>query len=74
MMKISIKVIPNSKLNSVVSKDAAGWKIKLTAPAVDGKANQALIDFLSEELSVPRRNINIIRGKTSRNKFVEIIE
>jgi uncharacterized protein len=50
------------------------YKVKLTAPPIDGQANKMLIDILSEYLGVPRRNLTIIGGKTARIKIVDIEE
>ncbi len=47
-------------------------RIRLAAPPVDGAANDALVAFLSEALEVPRRNIQIISGETSRDKRVRL--
>jgi len=49
-------------------------KIRLTAPPVEGKANQALIEFLAEVLEVPRSKIEIVAGIKGREKLVSIIE
>ena len=68
---ISVKVIPNAKQNSL-EKTATGYKARLTAPPVDGKANEALIELLSTEFGIPKRSIEITKGHTSRNKTVLI--
>jgi uncharacterized protein (TIGR00251 family) len=47
-------------------------RIRLNAPPVDNRANQALVIFLSRMLDVPRRNVEIVAGKTGRNKIVRI--
>ena len=47
-------------------------KAYVTAAPVDGKANKALIELLSEALSIPKRNISIIRGDTSKDKTLHI--
>lgn len=47
-------------------------KVKLTAPPVDGEANQALINFLARLLGIPKRDIIILKGETSRHKYVEL--
>lgn len=49
-------------------------KIKLTAPPVEGKANLALMEFLSEVLDVPRSKIDIVAGINSREKLISIID
>jgi len=70
-MQIEIKVIPNAKRTELV-KSETGYKARLAAPPVEGKANEALIELLSKEFGVPKRDIEITRGLTSRNKTVVI--
>ncbi|OGC23760.1 YggU family protein [candidate division WOR-1 bacterium RIFOXYB2_FULL_42_35] len=71
MKKLTIKVIPNAKKNQII--EAAGQlKVKVTAPAVDGKANKALIELLAKHFKVKKNAISIIQGQTSRNKVVTI--
>jgi uncharacterized protein (TIGR00251 family) len=71
MAKLNIKVIPNAKQNRLV-EEPGRLKVYLTARAVEGKANAALIDFLAEHFDVRKSSISIIRGLTSREKVVEI--
>lgn len=72
-MLIKIKVLPRSSKNEVVGKMADGTiKIKLTAPPVDGRANEKLIELLSEEYKTKKSNIQIISGQKSKNKTVQI--
>jgi len=74
-MKIKIKVLPRSSHNEVVGEMTDGTlKIKLTAPPVDGKANEALIKLLTEHFSVPKNKIKLVSGLTSKNKIIEILE
>lgn len=47
-------------------------KARLTAPPVDGAANEALITLLAQRLGVPKRDVNIVHGATGRHKTVEI--
>ena len=48
-------------------------KVALTAPPVDGKANQACVEFFSELLRVPRSAVMIAAGQTSRNKMIRVV-
>ncbi len=73
-MKISVKIIPRSSKNQMMPNADGSYKIKLTAPPVDGEANEQLIRFLSKEMDIPKNKIHILSGKTSRNKLVEIEE
>lgn len=70
--KISIKVQPNAGRNEVVGVINGVWKIKIAAPPDKGKANQELIEFLSDTLGVRKNNITILRGQTSHNKVVSV--
>jgi uncharacterized protein len=69
MAKLNIKVIPNARQNKAV-EEPGRLKVYLTAPAVDGKANQALIEFLAEHFQTKKSKISIIKGLTSREKIV----
>jgi uncharacterized protein (TIGR00251 family) len=72
--KITIKVLPRSSKNEIVAGGAEDGliKVKLTASPVDGEANEALIKFLSNFWNIPKSKIQIVKGKTSRNKIIEI--
>jgi uncharacterized protein (TIGR00251 family) len=70
-VKIEIKVVPNAKAERIIP-EGAGYKVYLCAPAVDGKANARLIEFLSGHCGVRRSAVSIVRGQTSRRKIVEI--
>lgn len=72
-MKVSIRVLPKSSLNSLSPAGPDGvYKAKLTAAPVDGAANAALIKLLSKSFGLPKSKIKIIRGLKSKNKIVEI--
>jgi len=70
-MKLTIKVIPNSKKDNIIKEDNI-LKIHVTAQAVDNKANKSLIALLSEFLKVKKSKIKIIKGQKSRLKIIEI--
>lgn len=59
-MEIEVKVIPNAKRN-IISPEGQRYKIHLNAPAVDGKANEALIKFLAEHYQVRKNQIEITK-------------
>jgi uncharacterized protein (TIGR00251 family) len=71
-IRVEIKVQPRSSRNQIVGEQEGALKIKLTAPPVEGEANQALINFLARHLKIPRKNIALLRGDTARNKLIEI--
>jgi uncharacterized protein (TIGR00251 family) len=70
---IAVRVTPRASKNEVceVMKDGT-IKIKLMSPPVEGKANQALIDYLSEILKIPPSKFEIVLGSTNRNKLIAI--
>jgi uncharacterized protein (TIGR00251 family) len=70
-MLIPVRVIPRSSKNTLEWERGA-LKARLTAPPVEGAANEALIALLAEYLAVPKRAIRIVHGATSRQKTVEI--
>jgi hypothetical protein len=69
---LAVRVHPGARKNAATGTHADELKIALTAPPVDGKANEALIAFLAETLCLPRARIAIIAGLSSRNKTVRI--
>ena len=72
-VKLSVRVIPGARRNAFDGLwNGTHLKVALQAPAVDGKANEALIDFLSETLEVKKKNIFIVTGQTSRCKLIVI--
>ena len=72
MTTIRVYVIPNAKIDTVVGEHGDAIKIKLRAPAVEGKANAALRRFLAEKLSMPQRTIVLEYGNRSRDKVLRI--
>jgi uncharacterized protein (TIGR00251 family) len=69
---LELKTIPNAPRNEIVGWLGTALKVKVHAPAVEGKANDELIDFLAEKLGVHRRTITLLRGDKSRQKVVQI--
>ncbi len=70
---LKIKVIPRSSRNEIVGfMDDGTLKIKLTAPPVEGQANQAVRKYLADLVKVPVGNVDIFSGKTSHTKLVSI--
>lgn len=68
----NVKVIPRAKREEIVGVENDAVKIRLNAPPVEGRANEALVKFLARALDVPRANVEIVRGETSRTKVVRV--
>ncbi len=72
---LAIRVTPRASRNEIVEVLADGTvKIRLTAPPVEGKANEALVKFLSEVLDVSPAKIEIVAGMTGKDKLVSILD
>ena len=71
-VSFAVKVQPRARKNAVTGIVSDSLKLALTAPPVDGRANQAAIEFLAEVLEIPRASITIASGETSRNKVVRV--
>ena len=71
-MQKRVKVKPNSKRQSIESETDGSLTIHLKSPPVDGKANEELIKLLAERFDVPKFQIRIKSGLSSRQKLIEI--
>jgi uncharacterized protein (TIGR00251 family) len=69
---LAIKAIPGAPKNQVCGWLGEALKVKIHAPPVEGRANDALVEFLAEALGVHRRAVTLIRGDLSRQKLVRI--
>ena len=68
----AIKVHPRAKKNAITGEVGDALKVSLTAPPLDGRANEACIDFLAKLLNVPRSSVSIAAGQSSRNKVIRV--
>jgi uncharacterized protein (TIGR00251 family) len=71
-VRIAIRVQPRSSRNEVAGLHGDALKVRVTAPAVEGAANDALVDLLAATFGVSRRAVTIVSGATSRSKIVSI--
>jgi len=69
---LELKVIPNAPRDEIAGWLGAALKVKVRAPALEGRANDALTDFLADRLGLPRRAVALVRGGRSRHKIVRI--
>lgn len=69
---LAVRVHPGAKKNDVAGLHAGAVKISLTAPPVDGRANEALIEFVAGLLRIPRARVSLVGGMTSRMKVLRI--
>ena len=70
---LSIHVQPKASGDEIAGPHGDRIKVRITAPPIDGRANQHLVDFLADAFSVPKRNVLLLSGETGRNKRFKII-
>ena len=68
----SVKIHPRAKKDAITGELGDALKVSLTAPPVEGKANEACIEFFAKLLKVPRSSITIAAGQASRNKVIRV--
>jgi uncharacterized protein len=69
----AVKVQPRARRNVIVGELGDALKIALTAPPVDGRANDACIDYFAKLLNLPRSSITMASGQSSRNKVIRVV-
>lgn len=70
--KLAVKVLPKTAKNEIAGWENDELKIRLRAVPEKGEANKVLIAFLAEVLDLPKSNIELLRGETSRHKLLLI--
>lgn len=71
-VRLRVKVVPRASLSEVAGIHGNMVRIRLAAPPVDGAANNELVRFIADALSVPRAAIRLVSGQSSRSKVVLI--
>ncbi len=71
-VSFAVKVHPRAKKNAISGTVGDALKVALTAPPVEGKANQALIEFFADFFEIPHSSVSIASGETSRNKLIRV--
>jgi uncharacterized protein (TIGR00251 family) len=70
--RLRLRVSPGSRKTELAGRYGAGWKVRVSAPPEDGRANDAVLALLAGRVGLPRRSLAIISGRTSRDKVVEM--
>lgn len=71
-VRFSVRVQPRAARSGMAGIYGSSLRVRISAPPVDGAANEALIELLAERLGVPRRDVSIVGGVASRSKVVEV--
>ena len=69
---LTVKAVPRASKSEVVGADADWLRVRVKAPPVDGKANEALVKFFAEFFGVPKGSVSIVSGDTARLKRIRI--
>jgi len=69
---LRLRVIPGARRTTIVGRYGDAWKVRVTAAAEAGKANEAVLDLLSRTLEVPRSRLEVTEGTRSRDKVVAL--
>lgn len=69
---LALHVQPGAKRSEIAGLHGDALKVRLAAPPVEGRANDALLRFIAERFGVPLRNVELLRGAQSRHKVVKI--
>lgn len=71
-VRFAVKVHPRARRNQITGIVGDALKLALTAPPVEGRANEAVIEFFAEMFAIPRSSVTIASGETNRNKVVRL--
>jgi uncharacterized protein len=71
-ISFAVKIHPRAKKNAITGELGDALKVSLTAPAIEGRANDACIEFFAKLLKVPRSSVTIASGQSSRNKVIRV--
>jgi uncharacterized protein (TIGR00251 family) len=69
---LAIKAVPNAPRSAVVGWLGEALKVKVHAPALEGRANDELCEFLADALALPRRAVTVLQGDKSRQKILHV--
>ena len=70
--RVRLRVSPGARQSELIGRHGEGWKVRVAAPPEGGRANDAVLELLARELSLPRRSLSIVSGQTAREKVVEM--
>lgn len=69
----TVKIHPRAKKNAITGEFGDTLKLSLAAPPIDGKANEACIEFFAKLLKVPRSSVTIASGQSNRKKVIRVV-
>lgn len=70
--RLRLRVSPGARSNAIVGRHGEAWKVRVTAAPEGGRANDALLRLLAEQLELPGKSVTLVSGLSSRDKIVEL--
>ena len=70
--RLSLRVSPGARRNEVVGRHGEAWKLRVAAAPEGGRANEAVVRLLADELGLPRRSVTLVSGHAKPHKIVEL--
>lgn len=70
--RLRLRVIPGAARSGVAGRHGEAWKLRVAQAPERGKANTAVLELLSDALRVPRRQLELVRGESDRDKVVTV--
>jgi len=70
--RLELRVLPGAARSGVVGRHGSSWKVRVAAAPEGGRANAALVRLLAETLGLPRRDVSVVAGHTSRDKVISV--
>ena len=72
LTRVRLRVAPGATRAGVVGRHGDAWKVRVTAPAEGGRANEAVVRLLADTLALPRTSVTLVSGHSARDKIVEL--
>lgn len=70
--RVRVRVAPGAARTELVGRHGDAWKLRVSAPPADGRANEAALRLLADALELPRRDVDLVSGHASRDKIVAL--
>jgi uncharacterized protein (TIGR00251 family) len=71
-IRVRLRVSPGARKTELAGRHGDGWKVRVSAPPENGRANDAVLALLAERVGLPRRALSIVSGHKGRDKVVEM--
>ena len=72
LTRVRLRVAPGATRAGVVGRHGDAWKVRVTAPAEGGRANDAVVRLLADTFELPRTAVTLVSGHSARDKIVEL--